>query len=57
MALALAVLIAIPLGLLIGHTGKGGIGVVVTANLARALPTLGLLVCSCCCSAPRPSCR
>ncbi|MEU7831080.1 ABC transporter permease [Nonomuraea sp. NPDC050022] len=44
MALALAVLIAIPLGLLIGHTGKGGIGVVVTANLARALPTLGLLV-------------
>ncbi|MEU7862013.1 ABC transporter permease subunit [Nonomuraea sp. NPDC049141] len=44
MALALAVLIAIPLGLLIGHTGKGGLGVVVTANLARALPTLGLLV-------------
>ncbi|MFI6298204.1 ABC transporter permease [Nonomuraea sp. NPDC050790] len=44
LALLLAVLIAIPLGLLIGHTGKGGVLVVVTANLARALPTLGLLV-------------
>ncbi|MEV0144187.1 MULTISPECIES: ABC transporter permease subunit [unclassified Nonomuraea] len=44
LALALAMLIAIPLGLLIGHTGRGGVLVVVTANLARALPTLGLLV-------------
>jgi osmoprotectant transport system permease protein len=44
LALILAVVIAIPLGLLIGHTGKGGLGVVITANLARALPTLGLLV-------------
>jgi osmoprotectant transport system permease protein len=44
LALALAMLIAIPLGLLIGHTGRGGVVVVVSANLARALPTLGILV-------------
>ncbi|MEU8249901.1 ABC transporter permease subunit [Nonomuraea sp. NPDC048916] len=44
LALALAALVALPLGLLIGHTGRGGLLVVVTANLARALPTLGLLV-------------
>ncbi|MEV0585707.1 ABC transporter permease subunit [Nonomuraea sp. NPDC050310] len=43
-ALALAALIGIPLGLLVGHTGRGGLLVVVSANLARALPTLGLLV-------------
>ncbi|PZG07069.1 ABC transporter permease [Nonomuraea aridisoli] len=44
LALALAVLVAVPLGLAIGHTGRGGMLVVVAANLARALPTLGLLV-------------
>jgi osmoprotectant transport system permease protein len=44
LALVLAMLIAIPLGLLIGHTGRGGVAVVVSANLARALPTLGILV-------------
>jgi osmoprotectant transport system permease protein len=44
LALLLAVLIAVPLGLLIGHTGRGEVIVVVSANLARALPTLGLLV-------------
>ncbi|NUW35001.1 ABC transporter permease subunit [Nonomuraea sp. SMC257] len=44
LALALAMLVAIPLGLLIGHTGRGGVIVVISANLARALPTLGLLV-------------
>ncbi|GAA2362765.1 ABC transporter permease [Nonomuraea africana] len=43
-ALALAALVGVPLGLLIGHTGKGSVIVVVSANLARALPTLGLLV-------------
>ncbi|MFI6324037.1 ABC transporter permease [Nonomuraea sp. NPDC050556] len=43
-ALALAAVIGIALGLLIGHTGKGGLLVVVAANVARALPTLGLLV-------------
>ncbi|MGN9785716.1 ABC transporter permease [Nonomuraea sp. ZG12] len=44
LALALAMLIAIPLGLLIGHTGRGEVLVVVSANLARAMPTLGILV-------------
>lgn len=44
LALLLAVLIAVPVGLLIGHTGRGEVVVVVSANLARALPTLGLLV-------------
>jgi hypothetical protein len=44
LALLLAVLIAVPLGLAIGHTGRGELLVVVSANLARALPTLGLLV-------------
>ncbi|MFD1936099.1 MULTISPECIES: ABC transporter permease [Nonomuraea] len=43
-ALVLAALIGIPLGLLVGHTGRGSLIVVVSANLARALPTLGLLV-------------
>ncbi|GAA1660015.1 ABC transporter permease subunit [Nonomuraea maheshkhaliensis] len=44
LALLLAVLIAVPLGLAIGHTGRGEVLVVISANLARALPTLGLLV-------------
>lgn len=43
-ALVLAAVIGVALGLLIGHTGKGGLVVVVAANVARALPTLGLLV-------------
>jgi len=44
LALFLAALIAVPLGLLIGHTGRGHLVVVVSANLARAIPTLGVLV-------------
>ncbi|WP_083974711.1 ABC transporter permease [Herbidospora daliensis] len=44
LAFAIAALVAIPLGLLIGHTGRGAVIVVVSANAARALPTLGLLV-------------
>ncbi|MEV5897217.1 ABC transporter permease [Nonomuraea fuscirosea] len=44
LALLLAALIAVPLGLVIGHTGRGEVLVVISANLARALPTLGLLV-------------
>jgi osmoprotectant transport system permease protein len=43
-AFVLSALIAIPLGLWIGHTGRGALLVVVSANAARALPTLGLLV-------------
>jgi osmoprotectant transport system permease protein len=44
LALLLAALIAVPLGLWIGHTGRGAFVVVASANAARALPTLGLLV-------------
>ncbi len=42
-ALVVAGLIAIPLGLLIGHTRKGTFVVVAIANSFRALPTVGLL--------------
>jgi osmoprotectant transport system permease protein len=44
LALAVAAVIALPLGALIGHTGRGGFVVVTFANLARAVPTLGLLL-------------
>jgi osmoprotectant transport system permease protein len=35
--------IAVPLGLLVGHTARGGVLLVGLANAMRALPTLGLL--------------
>jgi osmoprotectant transport system permease protein len=40
----IAVLIALPLGLLIGHTGRGVFLIVGLANGLRAVPTLGLVV-------------
>jgi osmoprotectant transport system permease protein len=43
-ALAIAVVIALPIGLLIGHTGKGTAVVAGLANSLRALPTIGLLI-------------
>lgn len=43
-ALAIAAAIALPLGMLIGHTGRGGFVVVAIANSFRALPSVGLLV-------------
>jgi osmoprotectant transport system permease protein len=43
-ALLCAAVIAIPLGLLIGHTNRGGFIVVNSANAARALPTAGVLL-------------
>lgn len=43
LTIAIAALIALPIGLLIGHTGRlRGLAVVVTGSL-RALPTLGVL--------------
>jgi osmoprotectant transport system permease protein len=42
-ALLIAAAIALPLGLLIGHTGRGTFVVVAIANSFRALPTVGLL--------------
>jgi osmoprotectant transport system permease protein len=44
LSLLIAVLIAVPLGLLIGHYGRGGFVVVNVANIWRAIPTLGLLI-------------
>jgi osmoprotectant transport system permease protein len=44
LALLVATLIAIPLGILIGHTGRGALLVVNVANAWRAIPTLALLV-------------
>ncbi len=41
-SVVLAVVIALPLGLLIGHTGRGRAVAIVASNAARALPTLGL---------------
>lgn len=43
-ALILSLLIAVPLGIFIGYTGKGEGLVAGLANALRALPTLGLLV-------------
>ncbi|HHV22150.1 MAG TPA: ABC transporter permease subunit [Propionibacterium sp.] len=43
-SLAAAILIALPLGVLIGHTRRGNLLVAGLANATRALPTLGLLV-------------
>jgi osmoprotectant transport system permease protein len=42
--LLIAALIAIPLGVAIGHTGRGAVFVVNLANAWRAIPTLGLLI-------------
>ena len=42
-ALLIAALIAIPLGLFVGHTGRGRFLVVNVAGAARAVPSLGLL--------------
>jgi osmoprotectant transport system permease protein len=42
-ALLIAAAIALPLGLLIGHTGRGSFVVVAIANSFRALPAVGLL--------------
>lgn len=43
LSLLIATLIAVPLGVLIGHTGRGAVLVVNLANAWRAIPTLGLL--------------
>jgi osmoprotectant transport system permease protein len=43
-AVLLAALIGLPLGLLTGHTHRGGPAVTALANVARALPTLGMVV-------------
>lgn len=42
-ALAGAVLLALPLGILLGHTGRGGLLAINVANIGRALPSLAFL--------------
>lgn len=44
LALLIASLIALPLGLLIGHTRRGAFLAINLANAGRALPTLGVVV-------------
>jgi len=43
-AVIVSVLIAVPIGLIIGHTGRGIFVVVTGVNALRALPTLGVLL-------------
>lgn len=43
-SLLIAALIGLPVGLLIGHYGRGGFLAVNTANIWRAIPTLGLVI-------------
>ncbi|MET3804740.1 osmoprotectant transport system permease protein [Nakamurella sp. UYEF19] len=43
-AIIIAAVLAVPLGLWIGHTGKGSTLVVGSVNASRALPTFGLMV-------------
>lgn len=43
-ALLLAAVIGVPIGLYVGHTGKGTFLIAGVANALRALPTLGLII-------------
>jgi len=43
-AVAIAMLLAIPVGLAIGHTGRGSFAVAGTANAIRAVPPFGLMI-------------
>ncbi|MEI4273512.1 ABC transporter permease [Klenkia sp. LSe6-5] len=42
-AVALALVVALPLGIWLGHTGRGGAFTVALSNVGRAVPTLALL--------------
>jgi len=43
-ATAVAAAIALPIGIWIGHTGRGALVAVNLTNLGRAIPTLGLII-------------
>jgi osmoprotectant transport system permease protein len=43
-AVGIAAVIAIPIGIFIGHSGRGSFLVIGLSNAARAIPSLGLLV-------------
>ena len=40
----IAAIIALPIGMAVGHTGRGVVAIVGVANALRAIPTLGLVV-------------
>jgi osmoprotectant transport system permease protein len=42
-AVVAAVLVAVPLGAWLGHTGRGGLAVVSVVNIGRAMPSFGIL--------------
>jgi osmoprotectant transport system permease protein len=44
LAVLIAVLIALPVGMLIGHTGRGNVVAATVSNVWRALPTFGLVI-------------
>ncbi|MER6348419.1 ABC transporter permease [Streptomyces sp. NPDC001595] len=44
MALGVAAAVGLPIGLLTGHTGRGGNALALIATAARALPSFGLMV-------------
>ena len=44
LVLLIAVVIALPLGLWLGHRGRGATAVVTAANTTRAIPSFGLIV-------------
>ncbi|GGT10958.1 ABC transporter permease [Streptomyces chromofuscus] len=44
MALAMAAAVGLPVGLITGHTGRGGNALALVATAARALPSFGLMV-------------
>lgn len=43
LAVGIAALIAFPIGLLIGHTGRGRLVIITLSNVLRALPSLGIM--------------
>jgi osmoprotectant transport system permease protein len=44
LATAIAAAVALPIGVLIGHTGRGAVFAVNLTNLGRAIPTLGIII-------------
>ncbi|MGH3342743.1 MAG: ABC transporter permease [Carbonactinosporaceae bacterium] len=44
LSLVIAALVALPVGLVTGHTGRGGFLAINSANAARALPTIGIVI-------------
>jgi osmoprotectant transport system permease protein len=44
LATTIAVAIALPIGVFVGHTGRGGLLAVNTTNLGRAIPSLGIII-------------